>query len=312
MWQHRVIYLFALISLSLYYVMYPHWISWYLWVLILLLLPFDLLVSLPGMLARRIDLASPDTLELGETGQLTVTTLSKNPLLSGLLKVLLHESGEYGDTYHRFRCEAGRGSKFRLEIDTSQSDILHYSVRRLSVCSLVGLIALPVRVDCKAAVVVLPQPVRPPNFEPQSVPVRLFPKPGGGFSEEHDLRPYRLGDPVKMMHWKLSAKHDSLIVREALAPITLNRLISTVLWDGPVERDVIIGRLRWCSAHLLGQGFVHYVRIGERGTVMPIAHTQDLTDFLYKTLVGASLPLNTFSPTYFTWVLRIDAKRVAG
>ena len=42
------------------------------------------------------------------------------------------------------------------------------------------------------------------------------PKPGGGFSEDHDLRPYIEGDPMNLVHWKLSSKHDELIVRESL------------------------------------------------------------------------------------------------
>ena len=312
MWLHRFIYLTALVALTLYYVMYPHWISWYLWVFILLLVPFDLLISLPGMLGRRIELASPNTLERGETGHLTVTTLSKNLFPTGPLKLRLYETGEYGKSRHSIRCEGSHGSWFRLEIDTSRSNVIHFSTRRLWVCSLVGLFALPVRAASKVAVVVLPPPVRPPNFEPLSQPVRLIPKPGGGFSEEHELRPYRQGDSVKMMHWKLSAKHDSLIVREALVPLSLNRLISATLWNGPAERDVIISRLRWSSAYLLEQGFAHHVQIGERGTVMPITQGQDMASFLYKTLVGADLPHNTLSPTFFTWVLTIDARRVAG
>lgn len=32
----------------------------------------------------------------------------------------------------------------------------------------------------------------------------------------YDLRPYRVGDPLKQIHWKLTAKVDELTVREPL------------------------------------------------------------------------------------------------
>jgi len=312
MWLHRIIYFCALIGSFLYYVMYPHWIAWYLWVLVLLFAPFDLLISLPGMLTRRITLTVPNTLEIGEAGQLHITTLAKNRFLSGSLKIKLYVKSELVTACHRITCSGISGSCHSTDIDTSHCDVIHLTVKRFWACSLMGICALPISADYKAATVILPAPVRPPNYEPMSVPLRLFPKPGGGFSEDHEMRPYRTGDPVKMMHWKLSAKHDSLVVREALAPISLNRLIDVTPWNGPTEREMAISRLRWSSAHLLEKGFAHYVRIGEHGAVIPIAQSQDLTVFLYKTLVGADLPMLTYSPTFFTWVLRIDGKRVAG
>jgi len=177
---------------------------------------------------------------------------------------------------------------------------------------------------------ILPTPVRPPNSIPLPAAPRLLPKPGGGFSEEHDLRPYRLGDPFNTMHWKISAKLDSLIVREPLAPPPHNRLISLTVWSEPNERDLILGRLRWSSAYLLERGFPHYVRLGERGSVVEIAQPEDLIAFLHWSLiekntgegmigetvavmVGARLrsrkQLTTAVPsTHFSWILKIDAR----
>jgi Uncharacterized conserved protein (some members contain a von Willebrand factor type A (vWA) domain) len=41
----------------------------------------------------------------------------------------------------------------------------------------------------------------------------MKPKPIG-FSEEHELRPYREGDAVNLIHWKLTEKTGTTIVRE--------------------------------------------------------------------------------------------------
>ena len=34
--------------------------------------------------------------------------------------------------------------------------------------------------------------------------------------KSHDIRLYRIGDPINSVHWKLSAKLDELVVREPL------------------------------------------------------------------------------------------------
>ncbi|MFQ8759734.1 MAG: AAA family ATPase [Intestinimonas sp.] len=36
--------------------------------------------------------------------------------------------------------------------------------------------------------------------------------------EDYDLRPYRPGDPIRTVHWKLTSKRDELVVRETLEP----------------------------------------------------------------------------------------------
>ena len=313
MWLPRLVYLSVLFISSLYYVMYPHWFAWYLWVLVLLFLPFDFLISLPGMRARQLALTSPRILELGAQGELVITALSLSSLPSGPLTTRVYEIGERGKFCHRILLSGGHGPRYGIDIDTSATDVIHFEVRRSWAHSLMGLTALPVFARYETAVTVLPAPIQPPNYDPlSSSALRLYPKPGGGFSEEHDLRPYRLGDPIKMMHWKLSAKHDTLIVREALAPLPQTRLINAPMWDTAYERDLVVGRLRWCSASLLEQAQPHFVRIGDQGKVAWIETPEDMDVFLYASLVGTEVPMTTFVPARFSWVLNIDAKRVAG
>ena len=75
----------------------------------------------------------------------------------------------------------------------------------------------------------------------------LKPKYGGGFAEDHDLRGYRPGDASNSIHWKLSSKTDSLIVREALIPE--NSTIFVVL-SRVGEHDRGLEVLRWLSRKL--------------------------------------------------------------
>ena len=170
-----------------------------------------------------------------------------------------------------------------------------------------GLFSMPVSVDSSARALVLPAPVRPPRALPPAYSGTLRPKPGGGFSEEHDVRPYRQGDPVRMMHWKLTAKRGHPIVREALEPPRLNRLIRCAAWKDAGERDLILGRLRWMSDYLIGQSCPHYVKIEGRGEAAKITRPGDLTEYLYKALDSTFSMIPASPPARFTWIFDIDA-----
>ena len=138
----------------------------------------------------------------------------------------------------------------------------------------------------------------------------LCPKPGGGFSEEHDLRPYRRGDSPKSVHWKLSAKRDSLIVREPMVYPPQSRLVQIARWNGSVERDLILGRLRWVSDWLIKRNTAHFVRLGSDGPFGEIIHAGDLTAYLLYALdaVGADKTAPAALPARFTWIFKINAR----
>lgn len=91
---------------------------------------------------------------------------------------------------------------------------------RARVYDALGLVGLPLQLPTACSIAVEPEPLEPaelPNLS-QFQYRSYHPKPGGGFSEIHDLREYRPGDSLHEIHWKLSAKTDKLIVREAEEP----------------------------------------------------------------------------------------------
>jgi len=156
---------------------------------------------------------------------------------------------------------------------------------------------------------IMPAPVRPAHVTSLPRGIVFYPKPGGGFSEDYDLRPYRDGDQLRNVHWKVSAKADSLMVREPLIPPPHRRLVEASYWGGARERDLILGRLRWISNYLLSWDMPYYVRIGKDGPVAEITEPRDLTSFIRRTLDGSHnvSPPVTSAPSSFEWVFKIDA-----
>jgi len=304
-----IVYLFVLFCSAMYFVLYHYWFSWYLLVLTMLLLPFDLLISLPGMLTQGISFRVPNVLEQGSKEVFVVMTFLGKPFPSGCIKGRLRMTVDGESLVWRFRCPGTPGSQYDAEIDTSRSGLTIVELKRFWITSLLGLFSIPRAANCRAGVLILPAPIKPQNGLLLPRAILLRPKPGGGYSEDHDLRPYRQGEPLKNIHWKLSAKHDSLIIREPLVLSPHSRLVYITQWNGAHERDLILGRLLWISDFLLERDLRYFVKLGEKGPVAEIAKTEDLTDYLCLVLSGAlsRLPNPDSLPTRFTWVFRADA-----
>jgi len=306
----RIIYISALTGAVCFYALYPFWFSGYLLAVLLLLTPFDLITGLPGMVTRRVALSAPNMLEQGMDGTLTVTTLQGRQFPVRCIKLRLRISGDGFSSKRRITCGAGKGSHFEMPIDTSHSGVITFGLKYIWTVSMIGLFSLPVRVNRKASVLVMPAPVKPPHVAALPRGVVFIPKPGGGFSEDYDLRPYRDGDLVRGIHWKVSAKVDALIIKEPLVPPPHSRLVETLQWKAPRERDLILGRLRWISDYLLKWDMPYYLKIGDIGPIVEIDNAADLTGYIYHILSGTSstLPACTILPNRFAWVFRVDAR----
>jgi len=309
MGTRRTIYIFALACAANFYILYPFWFSGYLFAVLLLLMPFDLIISMPGMLTRRVALTAPGVLEQGMEGTLIVTTIQKRSFPARCIKARLNISGEGFSEKKRFVCAAQRSSRHELAIDTSHSGVIVYEIKRIWTVSLIGLFALPAPVHRKVGILVLPLPVRPPYVTALPRGVVFHPKPGGGFSEDYDLRQYRQGDQIRSIHWKVSAKVDSLIIREPLVPPPHGRFVETTKWNDAKERDIVLGRLRWISDYLLKWEMPYYVRLGEGAPVTEITESGDLTEYIFRVLSGSTQSVQppASPPSHFVWVYRVDA-----
>ena len=310
MLMRRFVYAFSLAGSLLFFVLYPFWFSWYLLVVILLLAPFDLLVSLPGMLSKKIRFRAPKVLEQGSGGALVIETVSKDKYPARCIKAILKVSIDGFSRRQRFVLSAEQGSRFEVAIDTSHSGATLFESKRIWAVSLVGLFCLPTRLNCRAHTLVLPPAIKPPHTVSLPRGVILRPKPGGGFSDEFDLRPFRDGDLMRSVHWKVSAKLDSLIIREPLIPQAHSRLVQAALWGGARERDLILGHLRWVSDYLLKWELPHFVKLGEGGPVADVAKAEDLYDYLFLVLGGEAdaIPVPATLPIRFAWVFKVCAE----
>ncbi|MCL2247984.1 MAG: DUF58 domain-containing protein [Oscillospiraceae bacterium] len=305
----RIIYILTLILVFFFYILYPPWLSWYLFVMMLLLPVFDLLISLPGMLSKTILMSAPPVLEENSEGSLMVTVIHLKSFPIRCVGLKLHIIHDDFDMKTTIYCSAGPDDRTEMPIDTSKTGLTVLKLSRLTAISLLGLFSIKINNNSRAKVLIWPPEERPTNSVALPRGLALQPKPGGGFSEEHDMREYRVGDSVKSVHWKISAKLDELIVREPLVPPNHSRLIHIEKWETQPQRDLILGRLRYICNYLLDREMPFYVKYADKDSIAEVKSEGDLSKFLLNILDEESKEIIYAHnlPKRYGWVYRIDA-----
>lgn len=292
MLKNRLLYLLGVLAAFVFHIFYFGWYSWYLLVLVLCLPWFVLFVSLPAMLQVRLKLTLPEQCTVGDTAFLRVTTITgRRTLPYCRINLTVKSTLDGKTTVYR----QGWRPKERIALDTQCAGILQCSAKGSRVCDYLGLFALPVRGSYTRELLVLPRPLPPDPLPDLAVFAagRRRPKPGGGFSEEHELREYRAGDPLRDIHWKLSAKTDRMILREAQEPVRERILLTFDLLETVDGMNQVLSRLMWLSQWLTRHEAHHEIcwlnPLSNRMETAIIRENEDLTTFL-RQILNSPLP----------------------
>lgn len=265
----RLGYAAALAGALLFYLCYRRYLSWYLLVLALALPLFSLALSLPAMLSLRVWLSpSREQVPRGEEAQLLLEAAVplKLPVARLRLKlaVVNQLTGAKLSGRHAFPVREV-GASLSRTLPTDHCGQLVCQASGLWVCDLLGLFSLPLAAPVSRPVLIMPR-VLPREEILSLLPQGLFsqppsyrPKPGGGPSEDYEVRPYRPGDPMRAVHWKLTSKLDELVVREPLEPLREEILVLFDRSGTPEELDLSFDRLYSVCLALLERGLEHQV-----------------------------------------------------
>lgn len=238
-----VVYLAVLAGFVSFYLAYREWISWVL-LLYLLALPWlSFLLSLPAMLTARARAEVPLSCAMGEGAQARLDSKGPLPLPQIRSRLFLTHT----ITGERRKAKCGDA------LPTEHCGVWHISLRKPRVYDYLGFFSLPVRRREAGALRVEPKPLpmeNPPDIS-RYLASAWKPKPGGGFSENHELRLYRPGDSLHQIHWKLTAKTGKLILREPMEA-QRGKAVVTMILEGDGETiDSRLGRLLWLGDYLL-------------------------------------------------------------
>ena len=303
---HFFLYLALLAGAYVFKLAYIGWFGPYLMGALCLLPPLLLLLSLPSMLSLRAEISAPDRVSQGSDSELCVLFKTRALLPLSRVNIRLQLENRYDGEVNKTKYSyAGvLSSTGRIPLPTALCGMICISVTRLECRDLLGLFVIRRRCTAKAVCTVLPDPAAPdkcPDIDAcLDSAVQLKPKYGGGYAEEHELREYRPGDTVNAIHWKLSAKSDQVIVREALEQA--NNQVFLVL-SRPGENDRGLACLYWLSLQLCQREIPHVIVSGK---MYPVGNEDESAAALCQLLSAPLSPPCRFDPSHARCVFTLS------
>ncbi len=258
--------LFALLFLGgavLFFIDYRGWISAFLLVLTLALPLISLLFSLFLLFSMKPVLRAPVLLRPGETDRLELSLTPVRSWCDPVCSADLYMTDKIGGSKTARRLSLSSRAPASLPFSALHCGIYELELTRGRLLDTLGLFRLPCRLPARQSLTVCPLPQKPAALPPLDSfrALRYHPLPGGGFSEVHENREYRPGDRLNTIHWKLSAKTDSLIVREAQEKDQQHILLVFSLSDDRSETDRALGEWLWISRELLALGMTYTLAV---------------------------------------------------
>lgn len=243
--MRRFTYLMALVGCGFYYLTFGRWLSW-IFLLGLLVLPVvSLALSVPAIWDLQLSTAGPEKLLVGEKGELLLMGSSNFPMPPFHGKIVLRD------------LRTGEKRPYREETGFVPDHCGGYAVEieKGRVLDYLGLFVFPVRRKSAGRLLVRPKEVAMEDLPEAVVSPPLRWKPSiQRLGENHELRPYRPGDSLNTVHWKLSAKTGALTVRETMEPLKQTACLTMNLWGTQEELDDRMGKLLWLGKFLLEKG----------------------------------------------------------
>ena len=288
----RILYAVLVGMAVLFQIFFRFYLSTFVLVLILVLPILSLLLALPGWMgsmASAVPEASLVTVGGSARFRIILYHSSFLPLIRPRVKLgwtnqLTGESGE-----SKLTLTARKPAE--LTVPAAHCGRLVCRVEGAVCCDLLGLFPLPVRKGPERAVLILPVHLELEGKEElaagENAGTVLRPRPGGGPGEDYDLREYRVGDPLRSVHWKLSSKKDELVVRETLEPQQAAIVVTYDYFGPPEDLDRTFAQLWALSRWLLQQDRPHHIQWASPLTGVAEDRAVDSPNALLACLDGA-------------------------
>lgn len=288
----RILYAVLVGMAVLFQIFFRFYLSTFVLVLILVLPILSLLLALPGWMGSMASAVPEASLvTVGDSARFRIILYHSSflPLIRprvrlGWTNQLTGESGE-----SKLTLTARKPAE--LTVPAAHCGRLVCRVEGAVCCDLLGLFPLPVRKGPERAVLILPVHLELEGKEElaagENAGTVLRPRPGGGPGEDYDLREYRVGDPLRSVHWKLSSKKDELVVRETLEPQQAAIVVTYDHFGPPEDLDRTFAQLWALSRWLLQQDRPHHIQWASPLTGVAEDRAVDSPNALLACLDGA-------------------------
>lgn len=255
----RFLYLLLLVASFFYYIFHTQYLSWVL-LIIMITLPFlSLLLTLLFRQKCRVLVKCDADPKTGLIARLKVDpALPYTPVRIKILFENLFDGDSVSKKIVMNHRDSPR-SKLNLRYEGEKCGVIRVSVRSAHISDLLGLFYLPIRIPEPVETLLLPAeiPFDGSSIDWPSADAEHIPKEKtagiSGEREYRDIRPYREGDLLRDIHWKLTARTGRAIVREyEFSSASLRKI--AIHWEGECETlclalQRLLGVIRYFSAH---------------------------------------------------------------
>ncbi len=169
---------------------------------------------------------------------------------------------ELGDLDSKIKAKSCGNRVFDMVADTSHCGAYSYTLKHVWFYDYLGLFCFPKICNNSHILLVRPTPSMPNRIpDVEGAVSRTLRKSNSQYSEIYDLRDYMSGDSVKNIHWKMSAKKDSILVKEPLEEENGNARLGFELVTSRDEMDKKLGEILFISNLYLQKEIHHQVSI---------------------------------------------------
>ncbi len=257
LWARRLVYLCVLVGALMGQLFDVGWIFHYIFFLVLTIPVLSLLLSLPGIIGLQVRLgADCHAVRRNESAVWRFALKSRFgfPVARVTARVRMRSVFTGMDkTLPVVLRGASPGIAASWNAETGHCGLTVCSADRIRAWDCLGLFALPLKAVSGGSLLVMPIEEVPaeialPEGSGISSPV---PKGKAAMGEDYELRPYRPGDSMRSIHWKMSAKRDELVTRELLAEKLPAPVLTFDHFGTPEVLDKTLDRLAGYSRALL-------------------------------------------------------------
>lgn len=275
-----VIYILSLLGAVAFFLFYKMWLAWFILLVVISILPIALLISVLSSMFFRLEADAFRKVLKGEETEISFTSsgLEAFPFALCSVKIKLIETMTQEVNLIKFLSQGNTTDSIILK--TEHCGTYKFTSAKVRIYDLFGLIFVPRTLEVAGEVVVLPTPCIPQampdlsGFKAKGLRKSRVPN-----AEIYDIREYVAGDPVKRIHWKLSAKKDRLMIKESQEETFGHSRLYLPLSRDREKLDHHLGEVLFTSKYLLTHDIEHRIRVlpsGKKEIAFDIASEEDL------------------------------------
>ena len=257
-----VIYILALLGAITFFLCYRMWFSWIVLMVMVSILPLALVICFASSLFFKLESDAFRKVLKGDETQISFTSygLEFFPFALYSAKVLLTEAMTGEECMIRLLSQGDTTDS--VVIDTTHCGTYRITSAKVRIYDILGLFFIPKTIDLSGEIVVIPIPCIPQAMPDLSgFKAKGLRTSNNTTSEIYDVRGYVPGDPIKRIHWKLSAKKNSLMVKEAQEETFGHSRVYIPLTRDRDKMDRALGEVLFTSRYFLSHEVEHRIRV---------------------------------------------------